>query len=269
MTGNNQNHLVHFLAPARIARYRSFLKLTTNEEVRRAYAWNYAISATVFPLLGCVEMHLRDAIHRVMSQRYAPVGAAGHHGHPWYDDAQAQHYPFTGDAKTSIDGILRDKKTKKRKKQQPTTDDVVAALTFGFWTNFFRTLSPVEAPQVIPQIFPNHTILNPNQWGNPQIRHQLSQHLQIANTFRNRVAHHEPLFKFGYQGAYPKMLSQGLTNLRGCLDHSLVISGWVDVAAEQALRQSDWFQHFQVLSTEACFNDWVRNGNPPAHTYLV
>ncbi len=76
-------------------------------------------------------MHLRDAIHSVMSQRYAPAGAAGHHGHPWYDDAQAQHYPFTGDAKTSIDGILRDKKTKKRKKPQPTTDDVVAALTFG------------------------------------------------------------------------------------------------------------------------------------------
>ncbi len=77
MTGNQHNHLVHFLAPARIAGYRSFLKFTTNEEVRRAYAWNYAISAMVFPLLGCVEMHLRDAIHRVMSQRYAPAGRLG------------------------------------------------------------------------------------------------------------------------------------------------------------------------------------------------
>ena len=146
MTGNPKNHLVHFLAPARIARYRSFLKLATNEEVHRAYAWNYAISAMVFPLLGCVEMHLRDAVHRVMSQRYAPAGAAtGHHGYPWYDDAQAQHYPFAKEAKASIDGILCDKKTKARRNPQPTTDDVVAALTFGFWTNFFRTLSPVDA----------------------------------------------------------------------------------------------------------------------------
>lgn len=98
MTGNPLKHLFHFLTPARIARYRSFLKLTTNEEVRRAYAWNYAISAMVFPLLGCVEMHLRDAVHRVMSQRYAPAGAANHHGYPWYDDQQAHHYPFAKQA---------------------------------------------------------------------------------------------------------------------------------------------------------------------------
>jgi hypothetical protein len=270
MTGNPKNHLVHFLAPARIARYRSFLKLATNEEVHRAYAWNYAISAMVFPLLGCVEMHLRDAVHRVMSQRYAPAGAAtGHHGYPWYDDAQAQHYPFAKEAKASIDGILCDKKTKARRNPQPTTDDVVAALTFGFWTNFFRTLSPVDASQVISQIFPHHTIQNPKQWGNPQNRHQLGLHLQIANTFRNRVAHHEPLFKFRYQGAYPKKLAIGLNNLRGCMDHCLAISGWIDRGAEQALRQSDWFQHFQVLSTEACFNDWIRNGQPPVHGYYV
>ena len=117
MTSNYApNHLIYFLAPARIARYRNFLKLTLNEEVYRAYAWNYAISAMVFPLLGCVEMHLRDAIHRVMSQRYAPAGAEGHHGYPWYDEVQAKHYPFAEDAKASIDGILREKKPKQEKK---------------------------------------------------------------------------------------------------------------------------------------------------------
>lgn len=269
MTGNSKNHLVHFLAPARISRYRSFLKLTTNEEVHRAYAWNYAIAAMVFPLLGCVEMHLRDSVHRVMSQRYAPAGSVGHHGYPWYDDAQGAHYPFAGDAKAAIERILSDKKTKARIKPQPTTDDVVAALTFGFWTNFFRTLSPVDAPQVIPKVFPNHPILNPKRWGDPQNRQQLGLHLQIANTFRNRVAHHEPLFKFRYQGGYPKNLSIGLNNLRGCMDLCLTMSGWIDSGAELVLRQSDWFQHFQVLSTVACFDDWVRNGRPPAHRYFV
>lgn len=38
MTGNQRNRLDRFLAPARIAGYRSFLKLTSNEKVRRAYA---------------------------------------------------------------------------------------------------------------------------------------------------------------------------------------------------------------------------------------
>jgi Abi-like protein len=165
--------------------------------------------------------------------------------------------------------ILHHKKTQIRRNPQPTTDDVVAALTFGFWTNFFPTLSPIDAPPVIAQIFPNHPTLKSKQWGNSQKRHQLGQHLQIANFFRNRVAHHEPLFKFRYQGTYPQRLAQGLTNLQGCMDHCLVISGWIDAAAELALRQSGWFQHFQVLSTETCFNDWVRNGNPPAYTHVV
>lgn len=269
MTGNPQNHFIHFLAPARINRYRSFLRLTNSEEVHRAYEWNYAISAMVFPLLGCIEMHLRDAVHRVMSQRYAPTGLVGHHEYPWYDDLQPQHYPFTRDAKAAIDGILLDRKTKTRKNPQPTTDDVVAALTFGFWTNFFRTLSPVDAPQVIAQTFPNHPIHNRKQWGNPQNRHQLGLNLQIANTLRNRVAHHEPLFKFRYQGTYPKKLTIGLNNLRGCMDHCLVMSGWIDSGAEQALRQSEWFQHFLMLSTDVCFSDWIKNGQSPKFGYFM
>lgn len=269
MLDNHQNHLVHFLAPARIARYRSFLKLSSNEEVYRAYAWNYAISAMVFPLLGCVEMHLRDSIHRVMSQKYVSAGFAGHHGYPWYDDSLVMHYPFTGDAKGSIDAILCDKKTKLRKAPQPTTDDVIASLTFGFWTNFFRTLSPVMAPQIIPKVFPNHPILNPNQWGKKDKRHQLGLHLQVANRFRNRVAHHEPLFKFRFNGTYPKVLAQGLNNLHGCMNQSLAISGWIDASAELALRESDWFQHFQLLSSEVCFNDWIRDGRPPSYNYFV
>jgi hypothetical protein len=36
MTGNQQNHLVHFLAPARIAGYRSFLKLELESKAIRA-----------------------------------------------------------------------------------------------------------------------------------------------------------------------------------------------------------------------------------------
>lgn len=52
--------------------------------------------------------------------------------------------------KMAIDGILLDKKTLARKRPTLTTDDVIAALTFGFWTNFFRTLSLVDAPEFVP-----------------------------------------------------------------------------------------------------------------------
>jgi len=247
---------MRFLAPARIARYRSFLKLTTDQEVYCAYTWNYAISAMVFPIVGCVEMHLRDAIHRAMSRQYA--NSPDCHDYPWYDNKQDRHYPFTGEAKVSIEKVLCDVKTKRRKQIQPSGDDVVAAMTFGFWTNFFRTLSPVDAPRVIPRIFPHHPIRNQNQWGNSQKRHQLSTQLQTANAFRNRIAHHEPLFKFRHNNTYPKSLAQGLNNLHQRLDHCLTISAWINSDAKVALLGSDWFEHFQLLATENEFYNWVK-----------
>jgi hypothetical protein len=268
MNDTSQHHLTHFLAPARIARYRSFLNLKTNDQVHQAYAWNYAISAMVFPLLGCVEMHLRDAIHRVMSRRYAPIGSR-HVSYPWYDDHQLQHYPFSKQAKTSIDGVLMKKKTLNKKQPELTTDDVITALTFGFWTNFFRTLSPIDAPKIVSQIFPRHPIQNPKKWGSLVNRHQLGSQLQVANMFRNRVAHHEPLFKFRYRGTYPQKISDGLSNLRSCMDCCLSISDWINEPAGLVLRQSDWSNHFEVLATLGCFDQWIRSGQPPEHRYFV
>jgi hypothetical protein len=105
------NQLIHFLAPARISGYRSFLKLSTHDEVYRAYCWNYAVSASVFPLLGCVEMHLRDAVHREMSTRHAPAGAANPHSYPWYDWNQGSHYPLLNKARDDVYALLYVKKT--------------------------------------------------------------------------------------------------------------------------------------------------------------
>jgi hypothetical protein len=165
------------------------------------------------------------------------------------------HYPFSKQAKMSIDGVLLNHKTLARKRP---------ALTFGFWTHFFRTLSPVDAPEIVPRIFPFHPFQNPKKWGSPVNRHELGSHLQIAYIFRNRVAHHEPLFKFSYRGAYPKKVSDGLHNLRNCMDYCLSISDWINAPCD-----SNWFKHFEVLSTVDCFDQWIRSGQPLACRYFA
>jgi hypothetical protein len=263
------NQLIHFLAPARISGYRSFLKLSTHDEVYRAYCWNYAVSASVFPLLGCVEMHLRDAVHREMSTRHAPAGAANPHSYPWYDWNQGSHYPLLNKARDDVYALLYVKKTGLLAHPAPSTDDVVASLTFGFWTNLFRSFTPVQAPQLIPRILPNHHIVTPAQWGSKSVRAALNDHLRIANDFRNRVAHHEPLFKFRYKQKYPKSLNEGLKNLRACLEDCLTVSGWVDTTARDALKRSLWYRQFRELSTKDCFNSWVRVGLPEAAAGLT
>jgi Abi-like protein len=256
------SRLIHILAPARISRYRSFLKLNTNEQVYRAYCWNYALSAAVFPLLGCVEMHLRDAVHRTLSTQYAPKGTTNPTAYPWYDSTQPNHYPLHGKSINDVNNLLYDKKTGLRKSRQPTADDVVASLTFGFWTNLLRTFPPVQAPIIIPSIFPNHYISNPTQWGNKSNRENLNKHLRIVNDFRNRVAHHEPLFKFRYKTAYPKNIKTGLKNLQECVQDCLIMSGWIHPDARVSLEQSLWFKQFQELSMLDCFYSWVLVGIP-------
>lgn len=253
--------LTDFLAPARIARYRSFLRLRSDEEVYHAYCWNYAIAAAAFPLLGCVEMHLRDAVHRVMSQRYAPVGTAPH-TYAWYDWNQPRFHPLQGKAYSAIEDLLYDQRSMRLKTPAPSTDDVVAGLTFGFWTNLFRTFQPVEAPHIIPVIFPNHHVRNRNRWGSRPIREALNDHLRVVNDFRNRLAHHEPLFKFRYAHAYPSNLAGGLVNLRACMRQSLDVSGWIDPAARISLERSPWYLMFDELTTEQSFYSWVRTGLP-------
>lgn len=254
--------LIHILAPARISRYRSFLKLTSHEQVYRAYCWNYAISAAVFPILGCVEMHLRDAVHKVLTAKYGPAGAVNPTAHPWYDWTQLSHYPLQSKSYDDVYNLLYVKKTGARRVPQPTTDDVVASLTFGFWTNLLRTFTPVQAPRIIPAVFPNHHVITPGQWGNTTVREALNKHLRVANDFRNRVAHHEPLFKFRYNHAYPTNLKTGLENLRACMKDCLIVSKWTDLAAEASLEQSIWFKQFQELATLDGFYSWVLTGVP-------
>lgn len=253
--------LTDFLAPARIARYRSFLKLKSDEEVYNAYCWNYAIAAAAFPLLGCIEMHLRDAVHKTMSQRYAPAGAVAH-TYAWYDWNQPAHYPLQNKAYDDIEDVLYDRRSGLLRTPAPSTDDVVAAMTFGFWTNLFRTFSPLDAPQIIPAVFPHHHVLNPNQWGNKKVRTALNDHLRVVNDFRNRVAHHEPLFKFRYAGAYPNNLAKGLSNLRACMKQSLKVSEWIDPAARASLERSLWYQNFDELTTVQSFQSWTQAGIP-------
>jgi hypothetical protein len=158
--------------------------------------------------------------------------------------------------------LLYVKKSGLRKIPQPTTDDVIASLTFGFWTNMLRTFTPVQAPHIIPAIFPSHSIVTPSQWGNKRNREALNMHLRVVNDFRNRVAHHEPLFKFRYNKAYPLNLKTGLANLRACVLDCLITSQWIDPVARSSLEQSLWFKQFQDLSNLDSFYSWVLVGIP-------
>lgn len=251
--------LIAFLAPSRIAGYRSFLKVTTDEEIYRAYCWNYALSASVFPLMGCVEMQLRDRIHKTFS-RFVTKGI--YSSIDWYDHTATDHYPLTGKPLISVEEVLCDPRSGNRLVPPPNYDDVVASLTFGFWLSAIRDISNVNAPNLIPKIFPNHSVRNPKKWGDKANRSDLSDHIKIANDFRNRVAHHEPLFKFRYKGKYPKHFGEGVANLRNCIDDCMAIVGWVDQSVRDSLEKTHWYQQFCELATEHAFRSWVTFGTP-------
>ena len=95
------------------------------------YTWNTAISAAFYGPLQGLEVVLRNAMHRRLTESY---GAA------WYDNLT------TGLDSVCLDRLAAAKTEAARTGQAPGPPQIVAALSFGFWISL---LGP-EAASVRP-----------------------------------------------------------------------------------------------------------------------
>jgi hypothetical protein len=262
------SRIIAALAPARVASYKSFLKLDTADQIHGAYCWNYELVASIFPLIGAVEALLRDSVHAAFANKMAPPGYQNPGAYPWFDPGMNPHQNLNGESLRQVQKLLFTNLHSSplvRKVPQPSVDDVVAGLTFGFWATMCKSIKPSEAPQLISRIFPEHPLKNASQWGAPANRASLENHIRVVNQFRNRVAHHEPLFKARKNGAHPSNLTQGLANLRACVDHSLTLSDWLRPSVVHGLRTSHWMKVFIELATVECMQSWAYLGPSAQH----
>lgn len=150
----------------------------------KLYLWNARIAkAFLFPL-HVAEVTLRNAVHASMSARYG--------GRNWMmPTAAGLIYPHLH-VRTQDAIIKAISRLTRVGFPVPTADDVIGSLSFDFWSNLFRHPS-LWAPPAQPgavwllrDVFPNL----PAGHGEPDVQQLVAR----INKFRNRVAHHEPIY---------------------------------------------------------------------------
>ncbi|NTI78586.1 Abi family protein [Rhizobium rhizogenes] len=167
------------LSPERMATYVQRAG-GDRESAVRLYTWNTAVSAAFYGPLQGLEVALRNAMHRELARKY---------GQDWYDDPAA-----------GLDGgtLARISAARTDLRRDGYPDDpphIVAALSFGFWVallgpggraptggraNYEMTIWRAGVFKAFP-----HARLS---------RKSAHAPLDYLRTFRNRIAHHEPIF---------------------------------------------------------------------------
>lgn len=243
------------------ARLKTYLALTNNGtpgECIGAYVWNKRVGAALFPLLQCLEVTLRNGIHNAASAYFNnpawfdPLTKLA--GHDYFNSFMTQ-YPHlsnnfyrknisSGSRKNKKiwvsrhENMLKQAKEKLIKAYKPQhADAIIAELMLGFWVGMFEknyhdlNISNRLWPHLEPMVFPN---LLPSERRHGDVHSKL---LPIK-ALRNRVAHHEPIWKHtmvGNSAAAIKMLTaiiddivfliNGISRERAAMLHESGIEG--------------------------------------------
>lgn len=188
---------VQALSHARLSNYRRFFDATDDAQVLSLYEWNDDLSTCLFLIIKQVEVVLRNQFHRALSLRYGVVG--GHGSKDWY-----AHVYLSPLSREKIRDI-----THRRQGNQwvpnipaPSPDDVVSGLTFGFWPRLLDLRKDalnqsIDWGSILLDVLPGHRQRQRSHWAKRKHQDGIFSRLALCNELRNRIAHHEPIWKQG------------------------------------------------------------------------
>lgn len=176
------------LSPSRLAPYLT--QVAGDKQLAlKFYLWNARLSKAFLYPLHVAEITIRNAMHGALSSIYG--------GPTWilYNQStsmpQSRQFVLTSESQNAWDSAQRRLIARRRRQNNSspiTPNDMVAALTFDFWSNLFRFDYDAEwsQPGLLRNVFPNL----PNNFGRPDVQRQVA----TVNDLRNRIAHHEPIY---------------------------------------------------------------------------
>lgn len=218
-----QHHYLAVEAYISKARLKTYIALTNNGSLKEcigAYVWNKRVGAALFPLLQCLEVTLRNGVNNAASAHFTtaawfdPLTKLA--GHDYFHSFMNQYPQFRNDFyrkgvssgsrknkkiwTSRHENMLAQAKDKLSKASKPHhADAIVAELMLGFWVGMFeKNYHDLNAPARLwphlePMVFPH---LLPSERRHSDVHKKL---LPIKE-LRNRVAHHEPVWKHASVG---------------------------------------------------------------------
>ncbi len=161
------------LSPARLQPYYAVAKGDAAFALQY-YLWNARLAkAFLFPL-QVAEVGTRNAMYNALA---ASFGA---------DWLTAQPFALTPESQFSLQRAID------RLPVGAQADDIVAALTFDFWSNLFRReYDPIWTPGTLAATFPHAPA--------GIARNAIQRMVAPINHLRNRIAHHEPIHRMHHR----------------------------------------------------------------------
>lgn len=145
------------------------------------YHANVRVSLEMFAIVGAFEIALRNAIDRIMAQKY---------GSDWLRDAVFPGGFFDVPQCRDHAQIIRFAYNKIEKKHRYTHSNLLAKMEFGIWKYMFSSPQYRAAGRILLLVFPNKPQTTRHiQYNNTTIFNELDH----VNSLRNRIAHHEPI----------------------------------------------------------------------------
>lgn len=177
-------------------RFRPYLDASHGDAVKAShlYAWNTAASAALYGPLQGVEVALRNGVNVRLTARF---------GVDWFDRLDATL------AIGCLDRISDAKRKVRGHKGAMTSGRLVASLPFGFWVSLLgpggrRTDGRRANYEMtlwrpcLRLVFAHHESLS---------RKRAHAELDALRKLRNRVAHHEPIFRRNLRADYVRILT--------------------------------------------------------------
>lgn len=147
------------------------------------YLYNARVAKAFMYPLGVVEVTLRNAIDALLITR---------HGQSWHLD------PGFCDSVLTPEGLATLQKAVTRAGAGASHSQVVAELTFDFWSNLLRPDYGNLWRTSLNIVFPNIA--------RGTSRHEVQSMAKAINLFRNRVAHHEPVLDLNITDVHAKIV---------------------------------------------------------------
>jgi hypothetical protein len=143
--------------------------VTSGVQADALYLWNLQVSEAFYGSLHCLEICLRNSLHKRLSERYGRVD--------WWTTA-----PLAPAAFVRIDKARQQALRPERHRPEP--NDIVAELPFGFWVSLLNRR--YDRYFWVPALYKSF----PHYHGR---REPLRDNLETMVLLRNRVMHHEPV----------------------------------------------------------------------------
>lgn len=180
---SQKQQFIRLISQQRFQRYLD----ETDGDYRKAldlYSWNAQISGAFLTPIHHLEITLRNHINEALAAKYKTAS--------WF----INNPDLLASTIKQARKVERNLKRGKNRKKKIEPEKVVAELPFGYWTKLLS--KRYEHTLWIPAISKN---LPPNTDRATTIRR-----LDNLNKFRNRIAHHEPIYQLNLKNRYGQIL---------------------------------------------------------------